>query len=224
MSEILQQIENSLPEIRTVCLPKRVVWNFMTFAPLVSFIFSIVTFPGHVILFPYYLLAIIARGRPPRFLYKWVYFHSAFLWGAVHEKDRIWQDFWCLYFVYAGFIVAFINWILSVVSVSLIFPIFIFIEEWRMFARMNYRLTFGNWKRLVNDCPEMMRKGRKSETEKEILDTVKQHRKKKEKRIHDVEIVDAKQKQSRAVCPVCGVAIDESTTYCPKCGSFVGQQ
>ena len=54
---------------RVVCVPKRVFLTYLTYAPLVSFVLSIITLPGHVILFPYYLTVILSRGRPPKALF-----------------------------------------------------------------------------------------------------------------------------------------------------------
>lgn len=228
MSEITEQYDFNLPLFRKVCLPRRVTVAYFTYAPLVAFIFNIVFLPGHIILFPYYLLAIFARERPPRFLYGWVYFNSAYLYGAIHEKENVWYDFWCLYYVYLGFIVAFVIWILNIVSVALIFPIFFYIEEWKLTTNAYYRITFGNWKRIVNDCPEMRyKKGMVKQSDLERKQKEKIRKAKNSGRYHNVEVVEVindepKKGKKIAVCPTCGERVDEDTVYCSKCGSYIG--
>lgn len=228
MSEISEQYDLNLPIFRKVCIPKRVTWAYFTYAPLVAFIFNIVMLPGHIILFPYYMLSILSKGIPPKFLYGWVYFNSAYLYGAIHEKDSVWFDFWCLYYVYCGFIIAFVIWILNIISVAMIFPIFIYIEEWRLMTNVYYRITFGNWKKLVNDCPEMRYKRGVQKQEREEKKAYKEKMKeaKKQGTYHDVDVIevvdeDKKKGSSITLCPTCGDNIDASTVYCPKCGSYV---
>ena len=221
MSEVSERYDLNLPFLRTVCLPKRVIFAYFTYAPLIAFIFSIITLPGHIILFPYYVVVYFGRGRPAKTLYLWVYFNSALLYGAIHDKDEVWRDFGSMYYVYFGYIVAFVNWILLVTSLCLIFPIFIFIEEWQLLTNVMYRITFGNWKKLVNECPEMRykRSMKQKQTKSEKIRTAKAKGK-----MHDVkvEIVDDKKTKGITVCSTCGEEIDKDTSYCPKCGSYVG--
>lgn len=226
MSEVSQQYDFNLPVFRTVCLPKRVFIAYYTYAPLVAFILNTVLMAGHVILFPYYLLAILSRGRPPRFLYGWVYFNSAYLYGAIHEKKEVWFDFWALYYIYFGYIVAFVLWILNIVSIALIFPIFFYIEEWSLVTKAYYRITFGNWKRIVHDCPEMRyKRGMREREEKEYKE--KMSKAKATGKYHNVDVVevveveDEKGEKTMSICPTCGEKIDKSTVYCSKCGSYV---
>ncbi len=230
LSEITEQYDFDLPIFRKVCLPKRVTWAFFTYAPLVAFIFNTILYVGHVFLLPYYILSILSRGRPPKFLYGWVYFNSAYLYGAIHEKDEVWFDFWCLYYVYFGYIVAFIAWILNIVSVAMIFPIFYYIEEWKLMTNVYYRITFGNWKKLVNDCPEMRYKRGVQDQERMEKKSVKEKMKtaKKQGKYHNVEVVEVvdekeETKSSNTICPTCGEKIDSNTVYCQKCGSYVKQ-
>lgn len=222
--DTLPQVEINLQHIlRTVCLPKRVCIAYFTYAPLVTFILGVVTLPGHIILFPYYLLVIMSRGRPPKVLYWWVYVQSAYIYGAIHEnKDYIYRDFWAMWYIYLGFIIAFIQWVMNVVSVALLFPIAIYVEEWELYTKFMYRITFGNWKRLVTECPNMRRKKEKKK-EKRAAKKRRTYREAKGKKPQDVEVefVDVKEGKNTNVCPVCGEHIDPSTTYCPKCGSYV---
>ncbi len=227
LSEISELHDLNLPIFRKVCIPKRVTWAYFTYAPLVAFILNTILLAGHVILLPYYLLSILSKGKPPKFLYVWVYINSAYLYGAIHEKDEVWFDFWCLYYIYIGYIVAFIVWILNVVSLLLIFPIFYYIEEWRLMTNVQYRITFGNWKKLVNECPEMRYKRGVQDQERKEKRTIKEEMKKAKKqgKYHDVtvEIVndDMKTDSNKTMCPTCGEAIETNTVYCQKCGSYV---
>lgn len=225
VSDVSQNYQFNLPVLRTVCLPRRVFFTQFTYAPLVGFILSLVTLAGHVILFPYYVLVILSRGRPPKALYYWVYFNSAFIYGAIHEKEEVWNDFWCLYYVYIGYIISFTNWILTTVSVALIFPVFIYLEEWRLLTNVLYRLTFGNWKRIVNECDDMKykedaKKREQEERKRKHKDTIRKSK------MHDVKIVDVEEdresKQTATICQTCGEKIDTETSYCPKCGSYIG--
>ena len=223
MSEITEQYNFNLPIFRSVCLPKRVMIAYFTYAPLVAFVFNTILLAGHVILLPYYVLAIFARSRPPKFLYGWVFFNSAYLYGAIHEKEEVWFDFWCLYYIYFGYIVAFIVWIFNIVSVALIFPLFFYIEEWRLTTNTYYRITFGNWKKIVNECPEMRYKqGMAQQSRKEQMKKAK-----KTGKYHDIDVVevvdtnDSKSGKKLTVCPTCGEKVDSQTVYCSKCGSYV---
>jgi len=227
MSEVSQTYDFISPLTRMVCLPKRVLFTTLGYAPLIGFILSTITLAGHIILFPYYLLVIFSRGRPPKFLYYWTYFISAFIYGAIHEKEEVYYDFWCLYYVYIGFIVGFVNWILTLISIVLIFPIFIYIEEWELMTNYLYRITFGNWKRIVNECPEMRYKRDMQETEKKerkariIKDKGKSKQDNRYHNVDVVEVVDSSDKKIVTTCPTCGKKIDKETTYCPKCGSYI---
>jgi len=169
-------------------------------------------------------LVILSRGRPPKALYLWVYFNSAYIYGAIHEKEEVWNDFWCLYFVYIGYIVAFTNWILTIVSVALIFPIFIYIEEWKLLTNVLYRFTFGNWKRIVNECDDLRYKNNMKKRKEE--ERKRKHKERiRKSRMHDVTIIDVDEeetKRTKNVCPTCGEIIDTETSYCPKCGSYIG--
>ncbi|NHJ84083.1 MAG: zinc-ribbon domain-containing protein [Asgard group archaeon] len=225
MSDVSYNYQFNLPKIRTVCLPKRVCFTTLSFAPLLGFILNIIALPGHVILFPYYLVVILSKGRPPKFLYYFIYFVSAFIYGAIHEKNEIWKDFTSLYYIYVGFIVGFVNWILTTVSLALIFPIFIYIEDWKLLTNVIYRITFGNWKIIVNECPEMRYK--KSMEAREEAEK-KEKRKKtmtqatKDGKYYDVKVEDATGKvKGTIICPTCGEQLEKDSTFCPKCGSYV---
>ena len=227
MSEVSQTYDFISPLTRMVCLPKRVLFTTLGYAPLIGFILSTITLAGHIILFPYYLLVIFSRGRPPKFLYYWTYFISAFIYGAIHEKEEVYYDFWCLYYVYIGYIVGFVNWILTLISIALIFPIFIYIEEWELMTNYLYRITFGNWKKIVNECPEMRYKRDMQETERKerkariIKDKGKSKQDNRYHNVDVVEVVDSSDKKIVNTCPTCGKKIDKETTYCPKCGSYI---
>jgi hypothetical protein len=232
MSDVSQRYTFNLPKIRKICLPKRSLWSFITFAPLISFIFGVITLPGHIILLPYYILVIFARGRPPRFLNGWVYFHSAYLYGAIHEKEFVWKDYWCLYYVYWGFLFAFISWLLTFISIALIIPIFIYVEEWQLLININYRLTFGSWIPIVNECPDMrynrkVHERKKNEAKQEQKSKVRKAKRKRNVRSADFTVVDVKDggnkdaKETFDVCPVCGENLEPGTVYCTKCGSYV---
>ena len=214
MSEI--NLEPFKTFFRTVCLPKRVCLAYFTYGPLITFLLGIVTLPGHIILFPYYILLFIVRGKPPKFLYYWVFFQSAYIYGAIHNKENVWQDFSSIYFIYIGFFITFINWILTVVSSALIFPIFIYIEEWRLLTSIMYRINFGCWKKIIHDCPEITNKRRqKREKVKETIYNIT-----KDGKLQDVEEIEIEEKKT-FYCPLCGIEIDRDTTYCPKCGSYI---
>ncbi|MFW9922348.1 MAG: zinc ribbon domain-containing protein [Candidatus Thorarchaeota archaeon] len=229
--DISPQYDFGLPLFRKVCLPKRTMVAYFTYAPLVAFIFNLILLPGHTILFPYYLLSILSRGRPPKFLYGWVYFNSAYLYGAIHNKKEVWYDFWCLWYIYFGFIIAFILWIFNIVSVALIFPIFFYIEEWKVTTKAYYRITFGNWKQLVNECPEMRyHKNMEERKHREENERIKEQWKKSKAdgKIHDavhIKVTDEDDekpgKSKLLLCPTCGEKIDKDTVYCSKCGSYV---
>lgn len=228
--EVSPQFDVDLPIFRTVCLPKRVMVAYFTYAPLVAFIFNLIFLPANLLLLPYYLLSILARGKPPKYLYGWVYFNSAYLYGAIHDKKEVWYDFWVIYYLYFGFIVAFIIWIFNIITVCLLFPLLFYVEEWELTAKAYYRITFGNWKRIVNECPEMrykkeMHKRQKEEKKKQMQNQWKQA--KQSGKVHEAHTVkvtdeddDFKSKQTLA-CPTCGETIDKNTVYCPKCGSYV---
>ncbi|MEA2070600.1 MAG: zinc ribbon domain-containing protein [Asgard group archaeon] len=232
MSQVSEQYDFNIPIFRKVCLPKRVAITTLTYAPLVSFILGTITLAAHTILFPYYVLVILARGRPPKALYLWVCFNSAYIYGAIHEDKEVWYDFWCLYYVYFGYIFGFINWILTTVSIALIFPIFIYIEEWSLLINTTYRITFGNWKTLTNRCPEMRyKKSMKDQKRKEQKQKEKSKFRKAKKKgeIHDADyqIVkvkdDSSQKGKLVICSVCGAENTAGSTYCIKCGSYIGK-
>ena len=231
MSEdVSQTYDFKTPLTRKVCLPKRVLFTTIGYAPLLGFIINTIALAGHTILFPYYVLVILTRGRPPKFLYTYVYFISAFIYGAIHEKEEVWYDFWILYYIYVGYIVGFVNWILSLVSICLIFPIFIYIEEWEMMVKVLYRTTFGNWKMIVHECDEMRYKHnvqeqkRKEKKARIIKDAGKSKQDGRYHNVDVVEVVDSKKKKSLTVCPTCGESIGNDTTYCPKCGSYVSRE
>jgi transposase len=121
--------------------------------------------------------------------------------------------------------VAFTNWILTTVSIALIFPVFIYLEEWKLLTNVLYRLTFGNWKRIVNECDEMkykqdVKKREEEERKKKHKETIRKSK------MHDVKIVDVEEeietKKTATVCQTCGEKIDTETSYCPKCGSYIG--
>jgi len=225
VSDVSQNYEFKIPGLRTVCIPRRTCFAYFTYAPLVAFILNMVVLPGHLILLPYYFIVILSRGRPPKALYYWVYFNSAFLYGAIHEKEEVWRDFGSLYYIFIGNFIAFGNWILTTVSLGLIFPVFIYIEEWRLLTNVIYRLTFGNWKRIVNECPEMrynngVKKQQDEDRKRKHKETIRKSK------MHDVKIVDVDEelesKKTTSICQTCGEKIDTETSYCPKCGSYIG--
>ncbi|MBD3192644.1 MAG: zinc-ribbon domain-containing protein [Candidatus Heimdallarchaeota archaeon] len=195
---------------RKVCLTSQTTWAFFTYASYISFFFNIVAYPAHVILLPYYLIAILARGKPPQFLNKWVYFNSHGLFRAKHQEGEVWRDYWCLYYIYFGFILNFVLWLLAITLLSLIFTIFVFIEEWRIITNVMYRLTFGSWIKIVNDPEELQGTSTDDVTEGGT-----------EPKVADEESEIKGKKKEVTVCPVCGVEIDSKTTYCPKCGSYI---
>jgi len=228
--EVSQTYDFTTPLTRKVCLPKRVMFTIIGYAPLLGFIINTVAMVGHVILFPYYILVILSRGRPPKFLYLYTYFISAYIYGAIHEKEEVWYDFWILYYIYFGYIVGFIQWILSLVSLALIFPIFIFIEEWELTLKYLYRITFGNWKQIVHECDEMRYKhGMREQQRKEKKARIVKDpgKSKQDGRYHNVDVVEVvdsnRKKTTLTACPTCGESIGKDTTYCPKCGSYVSR-
>ena len=112
----------------------------------------------------------------------------------------------------------------------MIFPIFYYIEEWKLMTNVYYRITFGNWKKLVNDCPEMRYKRGVQDQERMEKKSVKEKMKtaKKQGKYHNVEVVEVvdekeETKSSNTICPTCGEKIDSNTVYCQKCGSYVKQ-
>ncbi|NHJ47920.1 MAG: TFIIB-type zinc ribbon-containing protein [Asgard group archaeon] len=200
------QAEGKLKSSRVVFVSKATTWAFFLYAPLVSFILSIIVLPGHVILLPYYCIAIAIRGKAPNFLSKWVQFNSRGLYRVKTIKGDTCKGFWCLYYIYAGYIIAFVFWNLGITFASLIFPVLLIIEEWRVITNFIYRLTFGYRGTIINDEKETTSKDPKTKSKVITEDVVKEKVKKKKK---------------LTSCPVCGEDLGTETTYCPKCGSLI---
>jgi hypothetical protein len=190
---------------RIVYVSKASTWAFFLYAPLVSFILGIIAMPGHIILLPYYCIAIASRGKAPRFLSKWIKFNSKVLFRVKTIEGETCKSWWCLYFIYCGYIIAFVFWIIGIVLASLIFPLLLIVEEWRVITNFIYRISFGYWGEIINEKvkPASKTKEKKSKVVKE--DVVEEKGKKKE----------------LTACPVCGEDIEKETTYCPKCGSLI---
>jgi hypothetical protein len=190
---------------RIVYVSKASTWVFFLYAPLVSFILSIIALPGHIILLPYYCIAMANRGKAPRFLSKWIKLNSKGLFRVKTIEGEACKNWWCLYFIYCGYIIAFVFWIIGIVLVSLIFPLLLIVEEWRVITNFIYRITFGYWGKIVNE--------KVKPTSKKV---------KKKAKIVKEDIVEEKGKKKKlTACPVCGEDIESETTYCPKCGSLI---
>jgi hypothetical protein len=197
---------------RSIYISKSTAWAFFTYAPILSMILSLIVLPGHVILLPYYVIAIAIRGKAPNFLSKWISINSQGLYRVKTIEGEICRSFWCLYYIYGGFIIGFVFWCIAISFAGLIFPILLFIEEWKVITNFIYRLTFGYWGKIINESPETTPK--KAAKDPSLKTTVVAE-----------DVIDekpkSKKKKKHTSCPVCGVKLETETTYCPKCGSLI---
>ncbi|NHJ39874.1 MAG: zinc ribbon domain-containing protein [Asgard group archaeon] len=203
---ISNPVKNKSKSKRVIFITKASAWAFFTYAPLLSMIINLIVLPGHVILLPYYLLVMIFRGSAPNFLIKWIHFNSHGLYRVKTIEGKTCQRFWCLYLIYGGYIISFVFWTIIISFAGLIFPILLYIEEWKTITNLIYRLTFGYWGKIINESPETIK-------DPSIKTTVVTE-----------DVVDEKpkdKKKKHTSCPVCGVEIETETTYCPKCGSLI---
>jgi hypothetical protein len=201
------QVGKKTQNKQVLFISKATTWVFFLYASLASFVINIAFLPGHVILLPYYLIAMFARGKAPNFLAKWVQFNSRRLFRVKTIEGETCRNFWCLYFIYGGFIINFVFWIVSISFLGLIVTVFLFIEEWAVITNFIYRLSFGYWGKIINKPPGA------ETTDSDVKSTVVAE--------EIVESSKAKGKKKLSSCPVCGVEIEKETQYCPKCGSLI---
>lgn len=205
------QVKNKTKNKRIIYISKATAWVFFTYAPIISLILNLVVLLGHVILLPYYILAIAIRGKAPSFLSKWISINSHGLYRVKTIDGETCRSFWCLYYIYGGFIIGFVFWCVAISFASLIFPILLFIEEWKVITNFIYRLIFGYWGKIINELPDVTPK--KITKDSSIKTTVVAE-----------DVVDEKSKGKKkklTSCPVCGEQLETETTYCSKCGSLI---